>query len=335
MKKQSNKLNIIILVIFSFLVLYFTLKDDFNSVIGNILTINFGWLLVAVLLMYGYWHFRAKAYHSIIKNFDKDYTFKRSLSLMLLTQFFNAITPFASGGQPLVVLTLKKDGIRGSDGTNIVMQDFITYQIALIFLATLAVLYNNIFHLFPKTALLKEIVTLGYLINVAVVVSLFILAFARKFNHWVAKFGIKILNRFNFIKDKEKTVNKWENRINRFHDGAKLLFKDKKLFIRLIGYNLIAMLSIYLIPLALIFGMGNYNAFSGIESIVASAYIFLVGSFVPIPGSTGALEFTFIAFFANFVTGSVLNSVMLVWRLLTYYLGLTVGALVLNFWRSR
>ena len=43
---ERNKINVIILIIFSFLVLFFALKDDFNSVMGNILSMNFLWLLV-------------------------------------------------------------------------------------------------------------------------------------------------------------------------------------------------------------------------------------------------------------------------------------------------
>ena len=76
--------------------------------------------------------------------------------------------------------------------------------------------------------------------------------------------------------------------------------------------------------------MGNTTAFTPGVAIVTSAYIMIIGSFVPIPGGTGGLEFGFIQFYGNFVTGSLLSAMMLVWRFITYYFGLIVGAIALN-----
>ena len=76
--------------------------------------------------------------------------------------------------------------------------------------------------------------------------------------------------------------------------------------------------------------MGNFNAFTAGISIVTCAYIMIIGSFVPIPGATGGLEFGFVQFFGNFITGSKLSAMMLVWRFITYYFGMIVGAIALN-----
>ena len=56
----------------------------------------------------------------------------------------------------------------------------------------------------------------------------------------------------------------------------------------------------------------------------------LIGSFVPIPGGSGGLEYGFVKFFGVFIAGAKLSSIMLVWRILTYYLGMIVGAIFLN-----
>lgn len=335
MNNTKNKRNVFLLIFISFGVLYFTLKDNFSEVIKNIITINIWWFLASLLLMFGYWLFRSIAYKDIIDNFDPKYSLKRALGLTMLTQFFNGVTPFASGGQPFVVYTLKKDGIDAGKGTNVVIQDFIAYQIALILIGTIAVVYNYYFHIFSEVVLLKEIVTIGYIINVVVVIGLFVFSFAKDLNKFFIKLIIKLLSRGRFVKYKEQTLQKWDDRINSFHDGALLLFKDKWFFLRLISYNILALLSHYLIPLVLLYGMGDYTSLLGHESIFTSAYIFLVASFIPIPGSTGGLEYAFIAFFSNFITGSVVGSVMLLWRFVTYYLGVLIGAIVFNIWKRR
>ena len=76
--------------------------------------------------------------------------------------------------------------------------------------------------------------------------------------------------------------------------------------------------------------MGNFNAFSAGTAIVTSAYIMIIGSFVPIPGATGGLEFGFVQLYGNFIGGSQLSAMMIVWRFITYYFGMIVGAIALN-----
>ena len=56
----------------------------------------------------------------------------------------------------------------------------------------------------------------------------------------------------------------------------------------------------------------------------------ILGSFVPIPGGTGGLEYGYTKFFGNFITGPALNASMLLWRFITYYLGLILGAIAVN-----
>ena len=60
-----------------------------------------------------------------------------------------------------------------------------------------------------------------------------------------------------------------------------------------------------------------------------------IGSFVPIPGGTGGIEYGFVFFYGHLVKGSVLNATMLVWRFITYYFGMIVGAITLTLKRKK
>ena len=83
------------------------------------------------------------------------------------------------------------------------------------------------------------------------------------------------------------------------------------------------------------YAMGIFNACNPGVGIVTSAYIMIIGSFVPIPGGTGGLEYGFTQFYGNFLSGSVLAAVMLVWRFITYYFGIIVGVIALYFKRVK
>ena len=79
--------------------------------------------------------------------------------------------------------------------------------------------------------------------------------------------------------------------------------------------------------------MGDFNI--GImETISASAYVLIIGAFVPIPGGTGGIEYGFMQFFGNFISGSVLSASLLVWRFITYYLGIILGAITISFFKG-
>ena len=61
-----------------------------------------------------------------------------------------------------------------------------------------------------------------------------------------------------------------------------------------------------------------------------SAYVYIVGSFVPIPGASGGIEFSFTKFFGNFIGDDRIAAVLIVWRFITYYCGIIIGALLFN-----
>ena len=244
------------------------------------------------------------------------------------TQFFNAVTPFSTGGQPFQIYKFKKHGFSLEKGTNIIIQDFIVYQIALILLGTIAIVTNNVFNIFPEDSFLEKLVFIGYLINLSVIILLFIVAFNKKGNRLVLNLIIKIGARLKFIKNEDDFLDKSNETIENFHNNALFLMKSKVMFINIIIINLIALVCLYLVPFMLIMGLGE--SISPLVAIMTSAYVMLIGSFVPIPGGSGGLEFSFVRFYGYFVVGAKLSSIMIVWRLITYYLGLFVGAVFVS-----
>ena len=154
-----------------------------------------------------------------------------------------------------------------------------------------------------------------------------IVSFGKKLNKVLINIGITILTKLHIVKDRQKQLDKWNEKINNFHESASVLLKHKKYFIKTIIYNFIALICLYLIPLIVLFSFGKYHNINVYETIVTSAYVMLIGSFVPIPGGSGGLEYGFVAFYGTFISGSLLSAVMLVWRFITYYFGMIIGAI--------
>jgi len=311
-------------------VLYFSLKDDFHNIVDQIMNINVWLLFLAFIMVIIYWFLRSKAVSVFTKKFSPKTTYWSSLQMMLRTQFFNAVTPFATGGQPYQVYHLIKDGISATTSTSVIIQNFIVYQIAMILLGCIAVVLNQIFGVFARSSILRQLVTLGFIINTAVIVVLFIVAFSTKMNKKLVRLGITILTKLKLVKDKEKKLKEWDEYINNFHESAEILLENKWHFILTILYNLIALCCLYSIPYILLCATGDFTSFDLPTAIMTSAYVMLIGSFVPIPGGSGGLEYGFVSFYGTFITGSTLMAIMLLWRFVTYYFGMIVGAIALN-----
>lgn len=333
--KYKNLINVIVLVLITILVLYLALKDDYKATISQIQNIDVKYLLLAFVMIFIYWLLRSLALHKFTKKMNKKSKYLSSFQLMLRTQFFNAITPFSTGGQPYQVYFLTKDGISLSGATNVIMQNFIVYQIALVFLGIVAVISNFCFHIFDKVELLQYLVLLGFVCNTAVIIVMFILSFSKKLNKILIKLAITLLTKLHIVKDKKQKLKEWDEHINNFHSGAKVLIANKFDFVKTILYNMIALCCLYSIPFILLLAMGDFNSFNVTTAIITSAYVMLIGSFVPIPGASGGLEYGFMAFYGTFIGGAKLKAIMLLWRFVTYYFGLIMGALALNIKRVK
>lgn len=327
MKKKT--INIILIILLTILVLYFALKDDYLAISQLLWSADIRWLFVGFLLTMGYCLFKAILLNNIISQF-KSYPMNKTLKLQIMTFFFNAVTPFATGGQPFQIYTLKKSGLDISEGTNVIMQESILHQCSMLVLSIIALILNGFFHFCEMDSFLILLFILGFLANTFVLVLLFILAYAKKVDHFMVRGAIRLLAKLKIIKNKDKTAQKWQESIEKFHTGSKMLLQNKIRFLKLIGINMMGLIALYIVPLTILFSLGNYTAFSGLTAIVLTIFISLISSFVPLPGGTGGQEYLFVLLFGTYITNPLLNSVMLLWRFITYYVPMIIGGVLFN-----
>lgn len=326
---KNMKKNAIIILIVTFIVMYFTLKDDFKNIVDILLKLDLKYVLIAFIFYFLSIFFKAYISYKCVAQKEK-YSLKESIKHNIIVQFFNGITPFSTGGQPIEIYMLTKHGINANKGTMIILQNFIFYQIALVLFGILAVEYNYIFHIFPNDTFLKELVLLGFIINTLVAIGIILISISPKFTRFFTKKIISILSKVKIIGDREQTLLKWEQRLNEFHECAKTLRSRKKLFIGGVLFNLLSLACLYIIPIFIAFSMGNFTSIDIMETLTSSAYVLLIGAFVPIPGASGGIEYGFVKFFGNFFTKSVTNAILLIWRFITYYFGMIIGMIAFN-----
>lgn len=335
MKKGKFKLivNILIILLVLGLVLYFSLRDNYEEIIRTILHMNLWWGMVALLLLIVYRLLASFGHYLIIHSNQEIVPFWRCLQINFIILFFHGVTPFAGGGQPMEVYYLHNEKIPVTKATNITLQNFIVYQISLVLVGIFALIYNGFYSLFPNDHLIKRLVILGFLINFLVLVVTFLLSFGKKINQFVCQKGVHFLAKLHIIKEEEKIQMKMQEYLSSFYQNALELQKHKGVVCKAIVANILGLLILYSMPYAVAQGLGIQ--LSLIHAIVATAYIMIIGSFVPIPGGTGGIEYGFIFFFGYFIGGSILHAMMLIWRFISYYLGIVLGAIALSLYRKR
>ncbi len=326
MKKKF--INIILIIIFTLIVLYFSLKDNYDEIIELLLNSDIRWLFIGYLFVLSYTFLKSVVTNDIINKFKK-FDMKKTFDLQLMTFFFNAITPFSTGGQPFQVYTLKKNKLSLSDGTNVIVQESIIHQIALIVVGFLAIIVNEIFDIYKFEGIILTFLILGFGLNILVIFLLFLISHSNKIDKLITKYIVKLLTFLRIIKNKE-ILNKLHNTIDNFNYNSKILLKDKKRFIKLILINCLALLCLYVVPLTILFSFDNYVSFDGMIAIVLVSFISIISSYVPLPGGIGGQEYLFILMFGIYVNQPLLSSLMIMWRFITYYLPMIVGAVIFN-----
>lgn len=332
MKKIRNHSFVFLFI--TIIVLYFILKDNFHSILDVLSKMNLFWLLIAIIIIFIYWILKTLSMFYIVKEYSKKMSFKTILKQTIITQFFNGITPFSTGGQPMEIYMLKKCNISVAKATNIVLQNSMVYQVALVIYGIIAILLNFKYKLFYNIQFLNILVALGFLINTIVCIIIFVISFSTKLSNIILMLVSKVGNWFKIIVDQEKFMIKYSKKVNEFHESAKIYKSNKLLFIKGIVINLIALTLLYILPFFLMLGMNENMNMTIIEAITTSAYVLLIGSFVPIPGGSGGIEYAFLKFFGVFFNNITLSALLIVWRFITYYLGIILGGVLFSFYKE-
>ena len=111
MKKSKTFINSGLVLLLSIFLVWYFLKDNYKVSLEVLHNANLWWLLLAIIIYLVYFLLETLLLKKLVNNHKKDYSFLSAFKLYLMTKFFNGITPFSSGGQPLQIIEMKKEGV--------------------------------------------------------------------------------------------------------------------------------------------------------------------------------------------------------------------------------
>lgn len=324
-KKKSKKIFInllifILLIIFTFSLI---LKDqDVTEILKISATVKKQYILIAMFAMGVFVACESINIGRILKELGEKSKFISNVRYTLIGFFFSAITPAASGGQPMEIYYMHKDNISVAHSTLALLMQLCSIQIVTITVGIIsAVLHFEVL----KSGLIYLLI-LGIILNSSALMLLIIAIFSKKLSEGLIKFVVKILKFFR-IRNIEKKQEKLEKELESYQTSAKYIKEHRILMLKTVLTTAVQMLAYYTVPywIYLAFGLNNSNVF---DILTLQAVLYATVSGIPSPGSVGVSEGGFLGIFRNAFPETVISSAMLLSRGVNFYLLILISAIV-------
>ena len=372
-KKTAWKyaLNISLVLIATGLAIFFAIKDDASEIWKTLKTADYRYLLVVVGMMVGCILVRSFILFIFAHLFTKKYHFHQAIAVDQIGQFYNAITPGASGGQIMQAYTYKKQGVQVSSAVSILAMYSIVYQIMLIIFGTLSFIikYDFITSLgsIPTNIKINDVAInlpiwpltiVGFLLNLGVVAIVFLMGYWHGFHNFIMGPVITFLSKIKLVKNPDKQRENLRIQVENFKIEFRRLSTNVPFLILVVISFSVYMILKFSIPFFVGKALGNQSPVPDIkafwDSIFLSNYHQMITGLIPIPGSAGVSEFVFYNLFTNSLdwrsgffcvfdelnevdpdaTKTLARSSLLVWRSSTFVIPILIGGFVAAFYRS-
>lgn len=243
--------------------------------------------------------------------------------------FYSGVTPAASGGQPMQMYHLHKEGVPVSLSASGVLVKFVGFQSMLLLLAGLFLGLN---YGFVRETVGSSffLIVLGFVINAAVVAAVLLVLISRRAVRSIVRLSLSLGEKLRLVKDRPAM----EKRIGRQVDGyleSMSTVRDRPLdLLAMFALSALQVVTYSCIIWALYHAFGLSGA-SVFQLVAIQLLLYQTVSFVPLPGASGAQEGLFFLFMHTIVPDTMQIGMLFAWRFFTFYLTILVGGLTVVF----
>lgn len=326
--EKNNKIrkiitNLIIFILLIILTFYLVLKDqDFSQMSSILKTVKKEFILLGILAMCIYVSCEAINIRRILKELGEQVSFLSAIKYTLSGFFFSAITPAASGGQPMEIYYMHKDNISVAHSTLTLLMQLCSFQIISISFGIISaiihfdVLKNGLIYLF----------ILGIALNSSALALLVIAIFSKRLSEGLIKFSVKVLKFFR-IRNIEEKQEKLEKELASYQTSAIYIKEHKLLMVKTLLTTAVQLLAYYSVTywVYLAFGLNTYNIW---QILTLQAVLYATVSGIPSPGAVGVSEGGFLGIFRKAFPEATISSAMLLSRGVNFYLLIIVSVIV-------
>lgn len=326
--KRTAILNVsLIIIIFLGLFIYMLKVDGMENIIHVLNSVDYRWVLAGLICLIMHWLCESLNLHIPIKKIYQDQKFTNSIKVSMIGQLFNNITPFSSGGQPMQAYELNKTGKRVSDSLSAMAIKFIITQTALV-VSTLVVVILE-FEFF-KTLMQDYlwIAIIGFMVNIIAILVMILAGIKKGMIVYITNPIVRLLGKIHVLKNTEQKIEKLNASIDNFSNQFIIMKSEKIMVVKMFLIAVVQSLVYYSITYMVYRAFGNYGV-SFLQIIPTQAFLLLIMTFIPTPGSGLGAEGGFYLLFNSIFQNGTIHMSILFWRMYTFYLPIIIGALFL------
>jgi hypothetical protein len=264
---------------------------------------------------------------------------KTSLNV-ILGQFFNAITPFAAGGQPYQIYELNAyNNVEVSHATAVIITQYLNLNFAT---STVAIIFfTRYFKILSTLGVTGKVFTIGMITTLTVGILFTVVAFSRTL---LTKFIGFLKNRVLLLKliekivkkDRQIILNTLKTKLIKYNESMKFIWakSPKTIFMDYflaLGFVFFNYAVFYVIVLGFEFIAKENFSFTLFDSLSIQAFLSFIVYYLPTPGSSGGFESVMFISLKNFVPEQFLILSISVWRLVIYYFLILLGTVIFIF----
>ncbi len=257
----------------------------------------------------------------------KNVTVLRSARYAFSGFFGSAITPFASGGQPLQAYYMYQDGVPLAHSTLALLVQLACYHTVSVAASLVA--------FFTQRALLAEalgasrfLLLAGVGVNALLLVFYLVAIFSKRLAPAAAHGVLRLLARLG-VKNTGRMEEKVDAQLSAYASSAVLFRTHKKQVALLLLTALLQITMLHSIPYWVYRAYG-LSGFSFLTVVSMQLLLYVTVAVLPLPGAVGASEGGFLLLFSMLFSKELLSPAMLLSRGISFYLFVFVSAAALG-----
>ncbi|BDD04156.1 lysylphosphatidylglycerol synthase transmembrane domain-containing protein [Aureibacter tunicatorum] len=262
---------------------------------------------------------------------EQKLTWVRSIYVIILWEFASAVTPSVVGGTAVAIFILLKEKIKLGSATAYVMLTSILDNAFFIIFAPLVLLYTGL-DVFPVVKLISINTSLQSLFWVSyglIALYCFIFSYALFIKPRGFKWVLLKVTSWRPFRRWRKGAYEYGNDI--LGASANLRGKPASYWMKIIVSTVFVWSARYLMLNCLISSFVDVDFADQMRIFASQIVMWIIMLISPTPGSSGTAEFFFNEFFNQYL-GNLTFVTSIVWRMLSYYPYLILGAIFLPRW---
>lgn len=277
-------------------------------------------------------------YSVIMKTTTGKFNLRSSMKVAFLGKFYDNVTPFAVGGQPMQIHYLYKKGYSGGISSAVVLIKYFAQMFAYTIISLIIMACNTgVIAMIeaPWDTIIMVGAWVGLVVNMFLPLMIVLFAVLPKFARALASFVVGIGAKLKIVKDKDATMGKAEKVVSDFSSGFKIMSKKP---LNLIALLLCCVTEVFLTFAFPYFVMRSFNALPAdggykVFFIIMALNVFSTQAVavIPTPGNSGAIEGVVSKAFLSIAITSTLSWAIFSWRFAVYYIYIIIGLGLLVF----